>query len=88
MTRNLRTNNRHADNARRLLRDTVFAALPAPTADEYASRLVDELLLAMWDEIENEAEYRTQVEDVTQPRVDERTAQYLDYLRRDAQAQE
>ena len=60
MTHELRTNNRHADNARRLLRHHL--RMVAETAgvrwdgdmDAEVGDIVDELLLAMWDEIENE----------------------------------
>lgn len=94
MTHELRTNNRHADNARRLLRH--YLRMVAETAgvrwdgdmDAEVGDIVDELLLAMWDEIENERDYLTQAEAVdvmaqnaAQPPADERTAHYLDYLR-------
>ena len=86
MTRTLRTNNRHADNARRLLRHYLRTVATAAGVrwdgdmDAEVGDIVDELLLAMWDEIENEADYHTQE---TQPAsmTDERTAQYMDHLR-------
>ena len=92
MTRNLRTNNRHADNARRLLRHYLRTVATAAGVrwdgdmDAEVGDIVDSLLLAMWDEIENEADYRTQETagdgDEAQPKkTDERTAQYLDHLR-------
>ena len=66
MTRTLRTNNRHADNARRLLRHYLRTVATAAGVrwdgdmDAEVGDIVDSLLLAMWDEIENEADYRTQ----------------------------
>lgn len=70
MTHELRTNNRHADNARRLLRH--YLRMVAETAgirwdsdnEAEVGDIVDELLLAMWDEIENERDYLTQAEAV------------------------
>ena len=93
MTRTLRTNNRHADNARRLLRHYLRTVATAAGVrwdgdmDAEVGDIVDSLLLAMWDEIENEADYRTQETagdgDEAQPAsmTDERTAHYLDHLR-------
>ena len=70
MTRTLRTDNRHADNARRLLRHYLRTVAEAAGVrwdgdmDAEVGDIVDELLLAMWDEIENERDYLTQAEAV------------------------